>query len=341
MLHRESRSRSSLWWEHGSSRRRRRSETLPGGSIPWDVPWWGGHAPWYTCQNQVGVLSCRTFLCCPLQIPPHDFFLSFTPRFQRYRGLKSFRTSPWDPMENLPHNYSRIFQFQSFERTRRRILAEAAAEDEGALVKGDAIFIWNWTVTGYLNLCSFQSGWYVTLHIINVPFSVIESVQSGKPMVLVSLLPHEQKVLLHGHTNGSVPQTTLKLLFLPQMSVMHVLVQRHPSNTEPIKSKEELVFHCGFRRFRASPIFSQHTSGRTPVSPELNVQTSAKSTFYPYSFALPLVIGNCFFWFGRHSHSMTSSVVTGHPHKRVAASTQKMHFQKVLLKQKVISYIYM
>lgn len=42
---------------------------------------------------------------------------------------------------------------------------------------------------------------------------------------------------------------------------MHLLVRRHPSNTEPIKSKEELVFHCGFRRFRASPIFSQHTSG--------------------------------------------------------------------------------
>uniref|UniRef100_A0A4W6G5S5 Pre-rRNA-processing protein TSR1 homolog n=1 Tax=Lates calcarifer TaxID=8187 RepID=A0A4W6G5S5_LATCA len=132
----------------------------------------------------------------------------------RYRGLKSFRSSPWDPMENLPLNYSRIFQFQSFERTRRRILAEAAAEEEGAMV-----------------------GWYVTLHIIDVPFSVMESVQSGKPLVLVSLLPHEQK-----------------------MSVMHVLVRRHPGNTEPIKSKEELVFHCGFRRFRASPIFSQHTS---------------------------------------------------------------------------------
>ncbi|XP_038548324.1 pre-rRNA-processing protein TSR1 homolog [Micropterus salmoides] len=135
-------------------------------------------------------------------------------RFQRYRGLKSFRSSPWDPMENLPLNYSRIFQFQSFERTRHRILAEAATEDEGAMV-----------------------GWYVTLHIIDVPFSVMESVQSGRPLMLVSLLPHEQK-----------------------MSVMHLLVRRHPSNTEPIKSKEELVFHCGFRRFRASPIFSQHTS---------------------------------------------------------------------------------
>lgn len=38
-------------------------------------------------------------------------------------------------MENLPQNYSRIFQFQNFERTRHRILAEAAAEEEGAMVK--------------------------------------------------------------------------------------------------------------------------------------------------------------------------------------------------------------
>lgn len=135
-------------------------------------------------------------------------------RFQRYRGLKSFRASPWDPMENLPPEYSRIFQFQSFERTRRRILTEAAAEDEGAMV-----------------------GWYITVHIIDVPPSVMENVQAGRPLVLVSLLPHEQK-----------------------MSVMHLLVRRHPSNTEPIKSKEELIFHCGFRRFKASPIFSQHTS---------------------------------------------------------------------------------
>lgn len=135
-------------------------------------------------------------------------------RFQRYRGLKSFRASPWDPMENLPPDFSRIFQFKSFERTRRRIVTEAAAEDEGAMV-----------------------GWYVTVHIIDVPCSVMETVQAGTPLVLVSLLPHEQK-----------------------MSVMHLLVRRHSSNTEPIKSKEELIFHCGFRRFKASPIFSQHTS---------------------------------------------------------------------------------
>ncbi|KAJ8280793.1 hypothetical protein GJAV_G00059030 [Gymnothorax javanicus] len=135
-------------------------------------------------------------------------------RFQRYRGLKSFRSSPWDPLENLPPDYSRIFQFQNFERSRRRILNEASQQEDGAMV-----------------------GWYVILHIEDVPPSVIESFQAGRPLVLVSLLPHEQK-----------------------MSVMHMLVKRAPGSTEPIKSKQELVFHCGFRRFRASAIFSQHTS---------------------------------------------------------------------------------
>ena len=37
-------------------------------------------------------------------------------------------------------------------------------------------------------------GWYVTLHIIDVPASVLEGVQAGRPLVVVSLLPHEQKV---------------------------------------------------------------------------------------------------------------------------------------------------
>ncbi|XP_067165948.1 pre-rRNA-processing protein TSR1 homolog isoform X2 [Apteryx mantelli] len=135
-------------------------------------------------------------------------------RFQKYRGLKSFRTSPWDPKENLPRDYARIFQFQDFSRTRKHIFRQIE-ETEGASV-----------------------GWYVTLHVCNVPVSVMESFKDGRPLVLFSLLPHEQK-----------------------MSVLNFLVRRHPSNSEPVKAKEELIFHCGFRRFRASPLFSQHTSG--------------------------------------------------------------------------------
>jgi len=39
-------------------------------------------------------------------------------RFQKYRGLKSFKSTYWDPKENLPITYSKIFQFENFKEQR-------------------------------------------------------------------------------------------------------------------------------------------------------------------------------------------------------------------------------
>jgi len=133
-------------------------------------------------------------------------------RFQKYRGLKSFRTSVWDKKENLPFDYARIFQFENFMRTRKRVLDE---EVVGAEV-----------------------GWYVKFYVRGVSAHLKPQFED-RLLTFCSLLPHEQR-----------------------MSVLNFAVRRSPlSSPNAVKSKERLIFQCGWRRFASCPVFSQHTSG--------------------------------------------------------------------------------
>lgn len=59
-----------------------------------------------------------------------------------------------------------------------------------------------------------------------------------KPLIIYGLLAHEQK-----------------------MSLLNMVLKRHPSCTVPIPNKQRLIFHVGYRHFEAEPVFSQHTSG--------------------------------------------------------------------------------
>lgn len=65
----------------------------------------------------------RTDLAFPDEVdtPKH---IPASTRFARFRGLKSFRTSPWDPYENLPVDYAKIFGFEDYDKTGRRVLRE-------------------------------------------------------------------------------------------------------------------------------------------------------------------------------------------------------------------------
>lgn len=172
----------------------------------------------------------------PLDIPARE-------RFQKFRGLESFRTSPWDVKENLPSDYARIFQFKNFDRSRRRIVQEAK------------------------DIAGACPGWYVTIHIANVPTSKwnkFKSAQQSNNLVIYGLLPHEH-----------------------QMSVMNVILKRIPDSEVPIKSKERLIVQCGYRRFVVNPVFSQHTNGdKHKFERYFRPESTVVATFYaPIQFS--------------------------------------------------------
>lgn len=86
----------------------------------------------------------------------------------------------------------------------------------------------------------FQPGCYIQVHIVRVNRGAFEAFAmiEDKPLIVVGLLPYEQK-----------------------MSLLNIVLKHSSMSTRPIKSKERLIFQCGFRRFAACPIFSQHTNG--------------------------------------------------------------------------------
>eukprot|EP01090_Pellita_catalonica_P011683 TRINITY_DN235_c0_g2_i1.p1 TRINITY_DN235_c0_g2~~TRINITY_DN235_c0_g2_i1.p1 ORF type:complete len:773 (-),score=131.04 TRINITY_DN235_c0_g2_i1:298-2445(-) len=130
-------------------------------------------------------------------------------RFQKYRGLKSFRTSPWDCKENLPIDYAKIFQFKNSDRTFKRVLENHKAHA--------------------------QPGTYVTISISDVPTATKSYFANGKPFIVSGLFKYEHK-----------------------LSVIHFSLRRHRAYTNPMEAKEPLLFQCGFRRFVARPLYSDH-----------------------------------------------------------------------------------
>lgn len=136
-------------------------------------------------------------------------------RFARYRGLQSFRTSAWDPYENLPIDYARIFQFENYKRTKSRVVSQAIV---GQVKPGTRITIW----------------------IKDVPPQAYAAYDKQRPYIVFGLLQYEHK-----------------------MSLLNFQIQRDNAYEEPVKSKDPMVLHVGFRRYAVRPIYSQNTNKGT------------------------------------------------------------------------------
>ena len=184
-------------------------------------------------------------------------------RFARYRALQSFRSSPWHNKESLPIHYSKIFQFENFSATQRRVLAqghhaERVQSDLQLSSKKEAKDVHCDNSSGDVEMLDedqvnasqmyglhsmilpntdnyIKSGSYVEIVLKNVPRdATLMRITNQQPLVIFSMLAHENKV-----------------------SVVHFTIQRTENYDGIIKSKDSLVFMSGFRTFRANPIFSE------------------------------------------------------------------------------------
>eukprot|EP00339_Tiarina_fusa_P030029 CAMPEP_0117001298 /NCGR_PEP_ID=MMETSP0472-20121206/3343_1 /TAXON_ID=693140 ORGANISM="Tiarina fusus, Strain LIS" /NCGR_SAMPLE_ID=MMETSP0472 /ASSEMBLY_ACC=CAM_ASM_000603 /LENGTH=893 /DNA_ID=CAMNT_0004701257 /DNA_START=94 /DNA_END=2771 /DNA_ORIENTATION=- len=172
-------------------------------------------------------------------------------RFARYRSLKSFRKSYWDPKENLPDTYASIYNFSSFKATQRSVMAEMKDVAKEAQTKAD-LGLWGKTSAedaamkdgsdeefeDLLEGC-VPSGSYITLTVVGVSKDEFAALPSDALLSCVGLLPHENKVsvlhmgLSHATSNNGAPEV-------------------------PVKSKDLLTFRCGWRTWTGRPIFSQN-----------------------------------------------------------------------------------
>ncbi|XP_022850646.1 pre-rRNA-processing protein TSR1 homolog [Olea europaea var. sylvestris] len=183
----------------------------------------------------------------PLDVPARK-------RFAKYRGVKSFRTSSWDPKESLPQEYARIFAFDNFTRTQKHVLARTLDMEQDA---NDCIPV----------------GSYARIHIKEVPKGVASKLcmlAKKMPVISSGLLQHESKI-----------------------SVLHFSIRKHDTYDAPIKAKELLLFRVGFCQFLSRPIFSSDNinSDKHKMERFLHAgQFSVASIYTPISFpSLPLI----------------------------------------------------
>ena len=149
-------------------------------------------------------------------------------RLAKYRGLKSFRTSPWDPREDLPLDYARVFAFENFKRAQKRAIDVANKVNRGGTAGADV-------------------GTYARIYLCDVPQAVgrktverIDAFTRGMAPLLSTwgLLQHEVK-----------------------MSVLNFSMKKETGVNEPIANKEELIFVTGVRTYPAKPIYSTDEHG--------------------------------------------------------------------------------
>ena len=242
-------------------------------------------------------------------------------RFAKYRGLKSFRSSPWDPKESLPADYARIFQLANFTLSQKRAIKAAQAVNDAYEKRiMNSMEMQRRTIKekkrkqkeDKLNKASIMSN-------VNVGYVGEDAVMgmdgedmdsemndrddeySGlKPMEILanSVVPGRfVRLILANVSSDSLsnhpPHSPLILSSLMahenRTTVMNFLVQKSTVTCEDaVKSKDPLDVMCGFRRILGSrAVFSQHNINSDKHKFERFLQPgrfTCASAYFPVSY---------------------------------------------------------
>ncbi|CCJ29804.1 unnamed protein product [Pneumocystis jirovecii] len=90
-------------------------------------------------------------------------------RLKKYRGLKSFRTSPWNPDEhdtNQPDYWKHIYKFSNYKATKKKVIKQAFLD-------------------------GIKVGTYVIIEIRNCEKEIYSTYSSTSPFIVFSLLQYE------------------------------------------------------------------------------------------------------------------------------------------------------
>lgn len=252
-------------------------------------------------------------------------------RFARYRSLKSFRKSFWDPKESLPESYGSIYHFKNFRATQRDVRADTKDTMEAANeTKGNF-----WGASPAATLAQMRddddeeedllegcvpSGSYVTICLENVSSKIITRISEHGVISAVGLLPHENKACV---LNMGLSQSN----------------SCNQSEDIPVKSKDILTFRCGWKTWKGRAIFSQNNLNSDKHKYERFLPRDgaffAASVFGPVTYApCPVLVfreqADCNIEFLAHGSVLTADadrivvkriVLTGFPvraHKRTA-----------------------
>eukprot|EP00924_Labyrinthula_sp_SR-Ha-C_P007273 maker-scaffold_8-snap-gene-14.10-mRNA-1 protein AED:0.00 eAED:0.00 QI:29/1/1/1/1/1/2/25/710 len=154
-------------------------------------------------------------------------------RFVKYRGLESGGKGYWDPKENLPREYLKLFQ-----------LEDVTGIEKHTLKENENLQKWHLTEASKERTLKFSSSLNGIETSFILPGNRIRLTLSGDNLVVQKLVAHKGSVSIFSLNNHETKLTTL--------------TARVRKNTDrPVKSKDVLMVQCGFWRREIRPVFHQ------------------------------------------------------------------------------------